>query len=64
MFQVGAEFRVFQLVLTSVNVHFSSVLCLAMVRVINLSFSQALNSLTNFLKYLSFFSECCVTVES
>lgn len=60
MFQVGAE----ELVLTSVNINFSNVLCLALVRVINLSFSQALNSRTNFEKYLSFFSECCVTEES
>lgn len=51
MFQVRAE----ELVLASVNVNFSNELCLALVRVINPSFSQALNSLTNFEKYLSFF---------
>lgn len=60
MFQVRAE----ELVLASANVNFFSILCLALVRVVNLSFSQALNSLTNFEKYLSFFSECCVTEES
>lgn len=51
MFQVRAE----ELVLASANVNFSSILCLALVRVVNPSFSQALNSLTNFEKYLSFF---------
>lgn len=62
------EVRVFQvrteeLVPASVNINFSNVLCLALVRVINPSFSQALNSLTNFEKYL-IFSECSVTEES
>lgn len=62
------EVRVFQvrteeLVLASVNINFSNVLCLALVRVINPSFSQALNSLTNFEKYL-IFSACSVTEES
>lgn len=51
MFQVRAE----ELTLASVNVNFSNLLCLALVRVVNLSFSQALSSLTNFETYLSFF---------
>lgn len=41
--------------LSSVNVNFCNVLCLALVRVVNPSFSRALNSPTNFKKYLSFF---------